>query len=67
MLSFVVDGKSIRDARGWHFYFRPPEGKAPMKVHVAYEGVTASGDGYVVTAPALYPTGWVYEMSWPTW
>ena len=51
----------VRSARGWHFWFAPPPGKAPMKVQISTDGVEISSDGYLVMPPALHPTGHVYR------
>lgn len=51
----------VRSARGWHFWFTPPEGKAPMKVQISTDGIEIASDGYLVMPPALHPTGHVYR------
>jgi hypothetical protein len=55
----------VRSARGWHFWFRPPPGKAPMKAQVSVDGVDISSDGYLVMPPALHPDGPVYAYERP--
>jgi hypothetical protein len=55
----------VRSARGWHFWYRPPPGKKPMKIQVSADGVDVSSDGYLVMPPALHPTGHVYSYERP--
>lgn len=51
---------TVRSARGWHFYFRPPSGSPPMKIQIDADGVITSEDGYLVCPPALHPSGHQY-------
>jgi hypothetical protein len=55
----------VKSARGWHFWFKPSPGKAPMKVQVSTDGVDVSSDGYLVMPPALHPDGPVYAYERP--
>jgi hypothetical protein len=58
----------VRSRRGWHFWFRPPEGRGPVKVQVSVDGVDVSSDGYLVMPPALHPSGHVYAYEKaPVW
>jgi replicative DNA helicase len=52
---------TVRSRRGRHLYFRPPPGRQPLKVQVAEDGIASSLDGYLIGAPALHETGWVYR------
>jgi hypothetical protein len=51
----------VASRRGQHHYFRPPEGRPPLKVQVSGEGVLTASDGYLVGAGALHASGWVYS------
>jgi hypothetical protein len=48
---------AVNSRRGVHRYFRPPDGKGPLKVHVAEESVTVSSDGYLIGGGALHEAG----------
>ena len=52
---------AVRSFRGVHRYYRPPEGREPLKVQIAEDGITTSSDGYLVGAAAVHPTGHVYD------
>jgi hypothetical protein len=52
----------VRSRRGVHLYFKPPTARTPMKVQLGETAVTCSSDGYLVTAPAIHPSGLVYEI-----
>jgi hypothetical protein len=53
---------TVRSARGWHFYFRPPPGSSPAKIQIDADGVIVSDDGYLVCPPALHPSGHQYRF-----
>jgi hypothetical protein len=52
----------VRSRRGAHRYFRPPPGRAPLKVQLDPSGVVVSEDGYYVFAGGIHPTGHVYSL-----
>jgi hypothetical protein len=52
---------TVRSSHGLHAYFKPPAGRAPLKVQLDENGVVVSEDGYLVGAGALHPSGWVYR------
>jgi hypothetical protein len=53
---------AVRSKRGLHHYYRPPEGRSPVKVQLDESGVTCSSDGYLVGAGALHPSaGIIYR------
>jgi Protein of unknown function (DUF3987)/Bifunctional DNA primase/polymerase, N-terminal/Primase C terminal 1 (PriCT-1) len=51
----------VQSRRGKHRYLRPPAGRRPLKVQLDEAGVIVSSDGYVVSVPALHPSGHVYR------
>jgi Bifunctional DNA primase/polymerase, N-terminal len=51
----------VASRRGQHHYFRPPEGRPPLKVQVSADGVVVSSDGYLIGAGALHESGHVYR------
>jgi hypothetical protein len=52
---------TVHSRRGLHGYFRPPAGRAPLKVQLDPNGVIVSEDGYLVGGGALHPSGVVYQ------
>src|SRR5262249_47564784 len=51
---------AVRSRRGLHCYYRPPVGRAPLKVQLDPNGVMVAEDGYRIGAGALPPSGWIY-------
>jgi hypothetical protein len=61
----LPDTATARSRRGPHLYYRPPAGRAGMKVQLDASRVLVSEDDYTVAAGALHSSGHVYTYEHP--